>query len=233
VGVEGSIAATDNIWKKGSLKKLSALGLRSAGTWKVKYVEIRQGNLCYYGDSGTGQRKIIHLHQADAIVQESSLRGPGLTWELIVQGTKYYWSATSEAERQLWMKAVQNAMIGDEGTPRRELDLQPYQAHLDEYSELREAVQQAESHKAYLAAIQGAIKELASLQVPIQWVREQTERELSPGLLGTMKPPKFNTSPQKRLRSSIAEFWRMMGQTTFTIAPTPLCSRIVSQSQIG
>jgi PH domain len=157
VGVEGSIVATDNIWKKGSLKKLSALGLRSAGTWKVKYVEIRQGNLCYYGDSGTGQRKIIHLRQADAIVQESSMRGPGHTWELIVQGTKYYWSATSETERQLWMKAVQNAMIGDEG-PRRELDLQPYQAHLDVYRELREAVQQAESQKAYLAAIQGAIK---------------------------------------------------------------------------
>jgi hypothetical protein len=234
VGVEGSIVATDNIWKKGSLKKLSALGLRSAGTWKVKYVEIRQGNLCYYGDSGTGQRKIIHLRQADAIVQESSLRGPGLTWELIVQGTKYYWSATSEAERQLWMKAVQNAMIGDEG-PRRELDLQPYQAHLDVYGELREAVQQAESQKAYLAAIQGAIMKLASLQVPIQWVREQTERDLSPILLGTMKPPKFNTSPQKRLRSSIAEFWRMMGQTTFTIngLTVPRTSQLASERIVG
>lgn len=129
---------------------------------------------------------------------------------------------------------MQNAMIGDEG-PRKELDLQPYQSHIIVYKELRDAVQRAASQKEYLAAIQNAIKELASLQVPVQWVREQTERELSPVLLGTFKPPRFNTSPQKRLRSSIAEFWRTMGQTTFTIngLTVPKTSQLASERIVG
>lgn len=248
VGVEGSTEFQDNIWKKGSLKKLSfAVGRRNqgpavAGAWKVKYVEIRQGNLCYYeDDGGAGHPKTIHLRQADTTIQESNYcstnRGPGFVFELIVQGSPTkYWMASSEAERQGWMRAIQAATIGDEGDGwRRELDLQPYEESLQLYTSLRDALQQADTQKLYLSAIQLAIKELASLQVPVQWVRELSEKELSPVLLGTFKPPRFRSSPQKRLRSSIAEFWNMMRQTTFTIngLTVPRKSQMASERVVG
>jgi PH domain len=224
VGVEGSTDSTENIWKKGSLKKLSfAVGRRKhqrpavAGAWKVKYVELRQGNLCYYEDSEKTGRKTIHLRQVDTIVQESTYRGPGFVFELLVQGSPTrYWMASSEEERQAWIKAIQTATIGDE-VPRKDLDLQPYEESLDVYTALRESLQQADSQDIYLAAIQAAMKELASLQVPVQWIQERIENDLSPILLGTLKPPKFGRSPQKMLKSSIADFWKNMNQTTFSI----------------
>ena len=224
VGVEGSMDSTDNIYKKGSLKKLSfSVGRRKnqrpavAGAWKVKYVELRQGNLCYYEDSGKTGRKTIHLRQADTIVQESTYRGPGFVFELLVQGSPTrYWMASSDEERQAWIKAIQIATIGDDA-PRKELDLQPYEKSLEVYKSLRDSLQQADSQELYLESIQAAMKELASLQVPVQWVQEQIENDLSPLLLGTLKPPKFGRSPQKLLKSSIAEFWKNMNQTTFSI----------------
>jgi PH domain len=224
VGVEGSMDSTENIWKKGSLKKLSfSVGRRMnqrpavAGAWKVKYVELRRGNLCYYEDSGKTGCKTIHLRQADTIVQESDSRGPRFVFELLVQGSPTrYWMASSEEERQAWIKAIQLATIGDDA-PRKDLDLQPYEESLEVYESVRESIQLADSQELYLEAIQRAMKELASLQVPVQWVQEQIENELSPILLGTLKPPKFGRSPQKLLKSSIAEFWKNMNQTTFSI----------------
>lgn len=242
VGVEGSTDSTENIWKKGPLKKLSfAVGRRKhqapgvAGAWKVKYVELRQGNLCYYEDSVRTGRKMIHLRQADTLVQESSYRGPGFVFELLVQGSPTrHWMASSEEERQAWIKAIQSALIGNEA-PRKELDLQPYEESLRVYTSLRESLQQADSQEIYLAAIKSTMKELASLQVPVQWVQERIEHELSPILLGTLKPPKFGRSPQKLLKSSITEFWENMGQTTFSIngLTVPRSSQLASERIMG
>jgi len=243
VGVEGSMDNTDNIWKKGPLKKMSfAVGRRKnqrpavAGAWKVKYVELRQGNLCYYEDSGlrTG-RKTIHLRQADTVVQESFDRGPGFVFELLVQGSPTrYWMASSEKEREEWIRAIQSAMIGDDA-PRKDLDLQPYQQSLQVYTALREALQFADTQDSYLAAMQKAMKETASLQVPVQWVRDRIENDLSPLLLGTLKPPKFWRSPQQQLKSSITDFWKNMGQTTFSIngLTVPRNSQLASERIVG
>lgn len=224
VGVEGSMDNTDNIWKKGPLKKMSfAVGRRKnqrpavAGAWKVKYVELRQGNLCYYEDSIRTGRKTIHLRQADTVVQESFDRGPGFVFELLVQGSPTrYWMASSEKEREEWIRAIQSAMIGDDA-PRKDLDLSPYTRSLEIYLSLREALQKADSQETYLAPIQEAMKTTASLQVPVQWVRDKIENDLSPLLLGTLKPPKYWRSPQQQLKSSISDFWKSMGQTTFSI----------------
>ena len=242
VGVEGSMDATDNIWKKGSLKKLSfSVGRRKnqrpavAGAWKVKYAELRQGNLCYYEDSGKTGRKTIHLRQADTIVQESTYRGPGFVFELLVQGSPTrYWMASSEEERQAWIKAIQTATIGDDA-PRKELDLQPYEKSLEVYNALRESLQQTETQELYLESIQVAMKELASLQVPVQWVQEQIENDLSPILLGKLKPPKFGRSPQKLLKSSITEFWKNMNQITFSINGiiVPRNTQLASERIVG
>lgn len=242
VGVEGSTDSTENIWKKGPLKKLSfAVGRRKhqrpevAGAWKVKYIELRNGNLSYYEDSARTGRKTVHLRQTDAIVQESSYRGPGFVFELLVQGSPTrYWMASSEVERQAWIKAIQAAMIGNDA-PRKELDLQPYDESLKVYTLLRDSLQQADSHEMYLAGIQATMKELASLQVPVQWVQERIENDLSPILLGTLKPPKFSRSPQKLLKSSISEFWRNMSRTTFSIngLTVPRNSQFASERVVG
>jgi hypothetical protein len=49
--------------------------------------------------------------------------------------------ASSEEERQAWIRAIQVAMIGGGGEdgPRRELDLAPHQEALDLYTQLRES----------------------------------------------------------------------------------------------
>lgn len=242
VGVEGSTDSTENIWRKGPLKKLSfSVGRRKhqrpavAGAWNVKYVELRHGNLCYYDDTAGTGRKTIHLRQADTLVQESLYRGPGFVFELLVQGSPTrYWMASSEEERQAWMKAIQAAMIGIEA-PRKELDLQPYEESLSVYESLRASLQLADSQELYLIAIHAAMKELARLQVPVQWVQERIENDLSPILLGTLKPPKFSRSPQKLLKSSISEFWKNMSQTTFSINgfTVPKASQFASERIVG
>jgi PH domain len=259
VGVEGSMDSADNIWKKGPLRKLSSTQLMVrrksnhkrpvvGGVWKVRYVELRQGNLSYYEDSGDDtSRKTIHLRQADTIVKDSvyaeNKRGqqpPGYCFEVLVQGSPTsIWMASSEEERQAWVRAIKSAMIGEDATtnntPRKSLDLTPYQESLRVYTSLRESLQLAQNQDMYLAAIHVAMKEVASLQVPVEWVREQIEQELSPLLLGTMKPPKFNRSPQKALKSSLSEFWRNMKETTFSIngLTVPRRSHLASERVVG
>ena len=207
VGVEGSIDAVDNIQKKGPLKKLSfAVGRRkmrpTAGAWVVKYVELRQGNLTYYQDSGNQQhdagRKIVHLRQHEAQVEESTeKRGPGFVFELLIQGSPaMFWSARSEEERQAWIRAIQGAMIGEKA--RKEVDMTPYQESLKVYQELRETVQTAETAEVYLEAAQKAATGIDSLQLPVQWVRDQHQRQVL-------------------VKSKANEFLRALRQLSFSI----------------
>lgn len=136
LGVEASMDAVDNIWKKGPLKILARdnKGLRKK--WKVKYVEVRRGNLCYYEDRGldSGGRKSIHLRSGDTQIRQvfsngpasssvgvttalsSSLAPPGsFMFEILQSGSPTrIWMARSEEDLQAWMRAIQMAMIGEE-----------------------------------------------------------------------------------------------------------------------
>jgi hypothetical protein len=227
LGVEGSVDAADNIWKKGPLKKMSyTVGRRkmrpTAGAWSVKYVELRRGNLCYYEDSGDQGRTIIHLRQHEAVVQESSKRGPGLVFELLVEGSPArYWTARSEEERQAWIRAIQAAMIGEEDRRSRELDLSPYQASLTLYKEMRESIQKADMQELYFEAIKKATMGGVSLQIPVQWVREEVRKASTPPQAadGTIKrqAPKRKNSAHIRRKGSISEFWRSMRKLSFSI----------------
>ena len=233
VGIEGSIHSADNIWKKGPLKKLSFTGGRykrpGSTKWKVKFVELRQGNICYYDDSGQG-RKTIHLRRADTIVQESPTVTKGMTsgfaFEICVKGAPTrYWMASSEEEQQSWIRAIQGAMIGGEDTapPRRELDLTPHQEALEAYKTLHEKVLVADTRELYIDAIQSAMEEANVLQVPVEWIRDQIDRETPTSPSGNdavaslKQTRKSNIAPQKQIKLSIADFWKKMGQTTFCI----------------
>ena len=219
VGVEGSIDSLDNILKKGPLKMLSVGSGRrtrpgTTSRWKVKYVELRQGNLTYYEDSGKG-RKTIHLRQADTVVQPSGTHRhqSGFVFELLVQGSPAkFWMASSEEERQAWIRAIQSAMIGDEG-PKRTLDLAPHKQALENYSMIRERIEKATTKELYLEAVQPAMANEEPLQIPVEWIREQTRQNLE----HAMHQRTANISAHKLLKSSIADFWGQMGQTDFSI----------------
>jgi hypothetical protein len=184
--------------------------------WKVKYVELRRGNLCYYEDSGEG-RKIIHLRQSDTIVRVSSSRGPGFVFELIVQGSPArFWAASSEEERLSWVRAIRAAMIGGDGF-RRELDLAPHQEAIEIYQSLRNAIGSTDLHENYMAAFESLFDKGQSLRVPLQWVQEQVQ-PINDDSQASFKQLKVRVrSPHKRLKTSIHEFWTSMAQTTFAI----------------
>ena len=239
VGVEGSIHSGDNIWKKGPLKKLSFIGgsrYKRPGTtkWKVKYVELRLGNLCYYEDSGHG-RKTIHIRQADTTVQESPPnRGhPDFVFELCVQGSPTrYWMASSEEERQSWIRAIQSAMVGDEA-PRRELDLTPHQEALELIRNMRERMEMVDSKESYLEAVHLGMPDEDVLRVPVAYVRQQIEKEQEQEERQKPAKPPFNA--QKQLKYSIADFWKNMSQATFAIngITVPCDSPLASARVVG
>jgi hypothetical protein len=251
IGVEGKMDSSDNIYKKGPLKKLSyQVGRRqrpASTKWKVKYVELRRGNLCYYEDSGQG-RKTIHLRQTDTVVQESSNEKGPFVFELSVQGSPArFWMASSEEERQAWIRAIQVAMIGGGGEdgPRRELDLAPHQEALQLYTQLRESLRKADTQDDYLGAIQSTVaqQEQTSLQIPVQWVRDQAQVQLQESTATSNAEPmaalkassNAQVAPQKRLKTSVTDFWKNMDRTTFSIngLTVPRTSPLSSERIMG
>jgi hypothetical protein len=212
VGVEGSIHSDENIWKKGPLKKLTAvtIGGGRISKWKTKYVELRKGNLCYYEDSGPGQRKTIHIRQADTTVQECpgmSRSGghthPEYVFELCVQGSPpRYWMVHSNEERQAWIKAIQKAMMvgstTENSVPHRELDLAPHLQAIKTYSSIRERIGQANVKEEYLEAVLHGetwesqdvdVDDDALLRVPVAWVRDQVQRRHHDKASSSTRPP--------------------------------------------
>lgn len=230
VGVEGSVDYTDNIWKKGPLKKLSFVvgGRRRTGAWNVKYVELRKGNLVYYDDSNrtsnvnnpTYGRKTIHLREAEAVVKESDEQwGPGFVFEILVQGSPpRYWWAQSNESRQAWIRAIRSAMIGSEQAEdnNKPLDLAPYQTSVKLLSELREAVRDTDLQETYVSAIEKVEMELELLQVPVQWVRESILLDNNTDM-DRKKPPKRKWSAQDRLSNDITKFWKSIRQLSFSV----------------
>jgi hypothetical protein len=239
VGVEGSIHSADNIWKKGPLKKLAFRGGKSklSHQWKVKYVELRHGNLCYYEDNGQG-RKMIHLRQSDSEVKASppNKNHPGFVFELSVLGaTTSYWMANSEEERQTWIKSIQSAMLGTDA-PLRDVDLTPHQEALASFKATRTKLVTAESKDQYLEAIRMAILHEETLRVPIEWIVQQLEEQ--PLVTENSAAPnhfKVALSARKQLKSSIVDFWTKLDSTSFCLngASIPRTTPLATERVIG
>jgi len=212
VGVEGSVDDAENVWKKGPLKKMSNAVVNA---WSVKYVELRKGNLVYYEDRADQGRKTIHLRQSECKVVESSQRGPGCVFEIRVEGSPTrYWAGRSEEERQSWIKAIQSAMIGDETRRPRELDLSPFQTSIDVFRGLRQAVNAVDQYEAYVLAVNGAVSDSESIQVPIQWLRDELKGETC---LKKKKIKRKKSTPFLSPKSSIDHFWKTMRRHSFSV----------------
>jgi hypothetical protein len=221
VGVEGSVHSDSNIWKQGPLKK------KLQKKWKVKYVELRHGNFCVYEDSHFSGRQVYHLRQNDTVVRKMP---EDFVFELSVQGSPTTtWMASSEEERQSWIRGIHASMIGGE-MPRREVDLVPHLETLMMFTNVRDKVGRAQTKKEYMEAVQVATMmqdDDETFQVPVEWIREQTrkededeETELSNSRRNISLPTKKTSSThpaRTQLHHSIADMWAKMGETTFAI----------------
>ncbi|GKY94451.1 hypothetical protein MPSEU_000411000 [Mayamaea pseudoterrestris] len=238
VGVEGSIDSGENIWKKGPLKRLSSrAGKKLSAQWKVKYVELRHGNLCYYEDSGHG-RKMIHLRQSDAEVKPSlcNKNNSGYVFELSVLGASTsYWMANSEEERQAWIKSIQSAMLGSIA-PKRDVDLAPHHKALAVYNAIQTDIQTATTKEQYLDATKLVFHQEEAVRVPVEWVMQklvEQPRAIDNQLMH--KRAKTNASAQKQMKSSILEFWKNLEAITFCLngIKIPRASTLASERLFG
>jgi hypothetical protein len=213
VGVEGDVHDTSNVLKMGPLKK------KSRNLWTVKYVEIRQGNITYYADStgGRGERKTIHLRKRTCTCQAAAkdCTSGGFVFEVIVEGgPKRLWMAKSEEERQGWIRAINQAMIGEtEDSQDVPLDLTPYQSAIEEYQAVQSALQQVKAQQDYLVAVDSLLyrqRSSSALRIPMKWIREQVVQEEE-------EKRKEPDTAHERVRSTISDFWKKLSNTSVVI----------------
>ena len=210
IGVEGDVHDSSNILKMGPLKK------KFAQLWFVKYVEIRKGNLSYYVDSkkeGKSVRKTIHLRKRTCtcqLVTKDSGSG-AFGFEIFVEGRpKTSWMAKSEEERQAWIRAIKQAMIGetDVDGSTMPLDMSLYQNVLEVYQTTHSALQRTDTTQGYMLVLESLLyrQRIGSnaLRVPVQWIREQAMFSKSEHSLGKVD------APQERVKSSISDFWKSL-----------------------
>lgn len=149
---------------------------------------------------------------------------PGYEFHLWVEGKRYSWLASSKNEQQSWVKAIRGAMIGetvdddDWGMTFDNPDETwgPHEYALETFKKLQGQLNDASTSRAYLDYILPLLQlpaiapsESPPLQVPLKWVKEQ---------YGKSKSVKKDVwSPQKRLKTSIAEFWNNMERFDFAI----------------
>ena len=206
VGVEANMDDPHTL-KSGPLKKSSS---NLPGVWKVKFVEIRRGIFSYYEDkpsAGGGDsllRRNIPLRSSLCTCRAVKLRhssldvgpraslfgsgpkssGGGYVFELSVQGgRRRLWMASSKEERQAWIRAIHEAMIGVSQTaPRRDSGnsrhpllpwIAPPKDDCDQYLKIQAATKAATSEAAYMSAVTPVWN--TALCIPVQRIREQAE----------------------------------------------------------
>lgn len=229
IGVEGSLDLSDNIWKKGPLKKWSLAVRKNSHKWKVKYCEVRRGNLCYYDDSGQQVRKTIHLRRSDTVVQAKPDHRDPFVFEIAQSGSPTrLWMAKSEEDLQAWIRTLQAAMIGgdqslDEARPPS--NYSSYQRGMDNFLHLRSEIGRSNTHTDYRAAVRQVADH--PIQVPVRWVQDLPLALSGIGEVDkdTTDAPRENKTKRgrdadpshKSVQKSIAQFWKDMRGTTFGV----------------
>jgi hypothetical protein len=218
IGVE-----EDEVRKVGVLRKKHA-----KSGWRVKYVEVRKGNLTYFADKENEERRTVHLRKRSCACRVSSTssshtnkegQGEALVFELIVDGgRRLLWMAKSEEECQGWIKAINQAMIGDTGdvTDDTPLDLKLYQNAIDVFRTVQTSMNDVTNRKECLVAINSLLYRQTSssaLRVPMKWVRNN----VSPRGDSKKKVDEKIESATERLRSNMREFWSNLSSTSVNI----------------
>lgn len=210
IGVEGDVQDTSNVLKMGPLKK------RYAQIWFVKYVEVRKGNLTYYGDSKTensSRRTTVHLRKRTCTCQAVTNK-EGFSFELLTEGhPKSLWMAKSEEERSSWIRAINQAMIGEtDDSLDAPLDLTQYQNAIDVYQSVQSSLQEVKTQNDYTVAVDGLLyrqRSSSALRLPMKWIREQVVTD--------EEHKKEPDAPHKRVQSNISDFWKSLCSTSVSI----------------
>jgi PH domain len=205
IGVEDDIFDSSNITKMGVLRKKHA-----KSGWRVKYVEVRKGNLTYFADKQNEKRRTVHLRKRTCIC-----RGDDLSFELIVDGGKrLLWMAKSEKECQGWIRAINSAMIGEmDDTRDSPFDVSTYQNAIDDFQAVQTSLKDVTTRQEYLVSINSLLYRQTSssaLRVPMKWIRENVisspERRLEP-----------SNAPDDIMNYTVRDFWESLCSTSIVI----------------
>ena len=204
IGVEDDIHDSRNIIKMGVLRKKHA-----KSSWRVKYVEVRRGNLTYFADKENEKRKTVHLRK-----RTCSCKGEENKFELIVDsGKRLQWQAKSEQECQGWISAINQAMIGDtDDTRDAPIDLTTYQGAIDDFKSVQDSVKEVQTRKDYLVAMNSLLYRQSSssaLRVPMKWIRDSS----------TQKDRNVDApnAPSELIKYTIRDFWENLCSTPIVL----------------
>lgn len=215
IGVEGDVDDTSNVLKMGALKKRNKQQL-----WKVKFVEIRKGNLTFYDDTmkaGRNTRTVVHLRKrtcrCEAVKTKDGKSG-NFVFELIDEGgPKRVWMAKSEEEMIGWIKAINQARIGEtEDSVHFPLNMAHYKNAIDTYNSVRSSLHQIDSQNDYMTAASSLLYRQSSssaLRVPMQWVREELFQD-DKELVEEKEEEKKLDAPHQRVKSTVSDFWNSL-----------------------
>eukprot|EP00981_Chlorochromonas_danica_P015170 scaffold10764_cov159-Ochromonas_danica.AAC.24 len=127
--------------------KFSALTAGNMSQWKLKYVELRHGALCYNDYHGAElsnlqdvklyeqvhNRRYIHLSIDSCIcrvVQSDRPEGSRIFEIAMVGGPRRFWMANTSEECYEWVRAIHTAMVGSDFGKIRGIDLNDHAAVL-------------------------------------------------------------------------------------------------------
>jgi len=235
------------VLKAGALKKASHL---MNGVWKVKYVEIRRGMFSYYEnasrkDDPQGElllRKNIPLEAAVCTCRAVKLHQKALNFspggaifELGVSASSSntgdsskkssststrLWMATSREERQAWIHAINNAMVGGSvtrgdsvvdhrGIVRTVSGRSPFKTDLRKYLKVQSQLRSAKTESDYLLGFRELLNQ--HLLIPVKWIAKQgTEKDGSDSAV----PSAF---AEETVARSVDQLWRDLQRDSVSI----------------
>ena len=222
-----------NVIKCGPLKKASHV---LSGIWKMKYVEIRRGMLTYFEDAVSGDKDACSLLQKNIPLDSNvtSCRAvkihrnglnmvPGAIFELKVGKFGRLWLARSRAERQTWIQAINEAMVGrsitqdslhDHGKSGAVSSRSPYKSDLKQYLKVKTILKNAKSKKEYTSGMAGLAGEKDYLTIPIRWIMGQVDTNSNGRADSNNSTGAF---VEKSLNSGVEQLWRDLCRDTVKI----------------
>jgi len=210
IGVEDNIFDKDNISKMGVLRKKNA-----KSGWRVKYVEVRRGNLTYFADVENEERRTIHLRKRTCTCRTSIREGgQEFIFELVVDGgRRLLWMTKSEEECQGWVRAINQAMMGEVDDSRDfPLDVTLYQAAIGDYQTIQTSLKDVNTRQEYLVALNTLLYRQTSssaLRVPMKWIRDN--------IFAEEKSEQEPVTANERIKYTVQEFWKNLCNTSIVL----------------
>lgn len=170
-------------------------------------------------------------------LSHTPLSSNGAVFELTVEGgPRRLWMCNTREERQAWIHAIHEAMIGGSvtrgdnfleyqverkrggggsssimaGVPMRS----PYRSDLERYLRLQNELKNARSQEAYVGALAELYDSAESLNVPVQWIKERIE------VASSSNAPNqggFQAFHEGGLSSGVAQLWKDMLRDSVSI----------------